>query len=233
MAKRGRMCVVPECERQVSAGALVCGEHRETALGKELGREVAVLANQMRTLQRAEHESDQREAARAFRQQVLRGEYAALFSGKFHEMVQTAGEEPSMQGEIGMLRQAMVRVLTEEENPSRMAHALAKLSFALGRAVKQEGERTEAGRGDPFSELLEEIMGNLPPNPEEVAETRPWELNPHDPPRSLKREMAREGIEAGSYEVVPWMERWIRRETERLAGEGSVEALRVLGMGEG
>jgi hypothetical protein len=140
MAKRGRRCVVPECERQVTPGALVCAEHRQSALGKELGREVALLSQQVTTLERAEQEGEKREAARVFRQQVLRGEYAALFSSKFHEMLQTAGEGQSLQGEIGMLRVAMARVMTEEENPARMAHALAKLSFALGRALKQEGE---------------------------------------------------------------------------------------------
>ena len=104
MAKRGRQCVVPECERQVTPGALVCAEHRQTALGKELGREVALLSQQVTTLERAEQESAKREAARVFRQQVMRGEYAALFSSKFHEMLETTGAGESLQGEIGMLR---------------------------------------------------------------------------------------------------------------------------------
>lgn len=144
MAKRGRLCVVPECGRRVAPGALVCAEHRATALGKELGREVAVLASSVMMLEQAEDELAKREAARTFRQEVMRGEYAALFSAKFHEMLHVAGEEESLKGEIGMLRVAMARVLTEEVNPSRMAHALAKLTFALGRAMKQEGDMSKA-----------------------------------------------------------------------------------------
>ncbi len=177
MAKRGRMCVVPACERQVTPGALVCAEHRQTALGKELGREVALLSQQVTTLERAEQEGEKREAARVFRQQVLRGEYAALFSWKFHEMLQSAGEEESLKGEIGMLRVAMVRVMTEEENPSRMAHALAKLSFALGRALKQESElkgQRELSEGERWHIAMEHLFPPFPggdQTPEEIALT--------------------------------------------------------------
>lgn len=177
MAKRGRQCVVPECERQVTPGALVCAEHRQTALGKELGREVALLTQQVTTLERAEQEGEKREAARIFRQQVLRGEYAALFSSKFHEMLQAAGENESLKGEIGMLRVAMVRVMTEEENPSRMAHALAKLSFALGRALKQESElkgQREISENERWHIAMDYLLPPIPggdQTPEERALT--------------------------------------------------------------
>jgi hypothetical protein len=178
MAKRGRQCVVPECGRQVTPGALVCAEHRQTALGKELGREVAVLTQQVTALEKAEQEGEKREAARVFRQQVMRGEYAALFSSKFHEMLQTAGEGQSLQGEIGMLRVAMARVMTEEENPTRMAHALAKLTFALGRALKQEVElkgKRELSEGERWHIAMEQLFPPFPgPNdtPEELALTK-------------------------------------------------------------
>jgi hypothetical protein len=165
--------VVPECERQVTPGALVCAEHRQSALGKELGREVALLTQQMTTLERAEQESGKREAARVFRQQVMRGEYAALFSSKLQDMLQAAGEEESLKGEIGILRVAMVRVLTEEEHPSRMAHALAKLSFALGRALKQEGElkgKRELTEDEQWHIAMEHLFPPLPAEDTSVDE---------------------------------------------------------------
>lgn len=68
MAKRGRFCVVPVCGRRVTPGALVCAEHRQSALGKELGWEVALLSQQVTALERAEQEGEKREAARVFRQ---------------------------------------------------------------------------------------------------------------------------------------------------------------------
>jgi hypothetical protein len=76
-----------------------------------------------------------------------------------------------------MLRVAMVRVMTEEENPSRMAHALAKLSFALGRALKQESEikgARELSEDERWHIAMEHLFPPFPggdQSPEEIALT--------------------------------------------------------------
>lgn len=229
MAKRGRMCVVPECGRRVTPGALVCADHRETALGKELGREVAALSASVTALEKAEWGSEKREAARSFRQEVMRGEYAALFSSKFDEMLAESGKEHDLTEEIGMLRIAMRRVLTEEEEPARMAHGLAKLSGALGRAIVLQ-ENRERMLGDEeetrLADQLNQILIDLEKESHQVRQ--PWTVDAGNPPGYLIGEMEKVGIEAGTMEAVQWVEGWKVRKTEEKARQGWVEARRWL-----
>ncbi len=63
-----------------------------------------------------------------------------------------------------MLRIAMRRVLTEEEDPAKMAHGLAKLSGALGRAIvlQENRERTQGqDEEESLADLLNEILIDL------------------------------------------------------------------------
>ncbi len=124
-----------------------------------------------------------REAARAFRQEVMRGEYAALFSSTFDEMLAKSGEDHDLTGEIGMLRIAMRRVLTEEEEPSKMAHGLAKLSGALGRAIclQESRERTQ---GEDTEESLADLLNGILIDLEKESQVyrKPWAVDAGNPP---------------------------------------------------
>lgn len=150
MARKGRMCVVEGCGRRAERGSVVCGDHRETALGEQTDREIATLARRLTALAKLESTEERREAARVFRQQVARGDYATLFASRMVQMLEEAGAENSLRREMGMLRMGMMRVMLEEEDPSRMAHALAKLANALGRSMQlqetREAERAKLGR---------------------------------------------------------------------------------------
>ena len=229
MSRRGRMCVVPECGRRVAPGALVCADHRETALGKELGREVAALSASIATLEKAEQGIEKREAARSFRQEVMRGEYAALFSSKFDEMLADSGTEHDLTGEIGMLRIAMRRVLTEEEEPSKMAHGLAKLSGALGQAIQlqEHRERTQVDDTEVrLADQLNQILIDLEKESQQVR--KPWTVDASNPPGYLNDEMQKEGIIPGTALAVSWVEGWKLRMTEEKARKGHAGALKFL-----
>ncbi|HET9659124.1 MAG TPA: hypothetical protein VFP05_02265 [Thermomicrobiales bacterium] len=232
MAKRGRLCVVPECGRHVTPGALVCAEHRETALGRELGREVAALTASITTLERADQEHEKREAARNFRQEVMRGQYAALFSSTFDAMLADSGKEHDLTEEIGMLKIAMRRVLTEEEQPTRMAHGLAKLSGALGRAiVLQEAREQSAGTGEESQIIatLNQMMVDL--EKESRINRTPWTVDPYNPPKHVARELERHRLEPGSPEAVLWVEQWRYWLTKKRADDGFEDAREALAEG--
>ncbi|MEZ4504272.1 MAG: hypothetical protein R2848_00125 [Thermomicrobiales bacterium] len=72
------------------------------------------------------------------------GDYAALFSSEMVNAL-SEGRRFGLQTEIGMMRVAMLRLMLEEENPSRMAHGLAKLSGALGKSIRTTGGMGQGG----------------------------------------------------------------------------------------
>src|SRR5262245_2519343 len=124
MARKGRMCVVAECGRRAASGSVVCTEHRDSALGEQTEREIATMTRRMSALAKLEGEEEKREAFRVFRQQVVRGDYAAVFSSKMLTMLNSAGREGDLKMMIGAMKAGAMRVLLEEEQPSRAAHAL-------------------------------------------------------------------------------------------------------------
>ena len=232
MARRGRECVAPGCERRAEPGTVVCIDHRWTALGSETEREVRLMTQRLTAMGRLETAEARQETARAFRQQVVRGEYAAVFSSKFEKMLEESGKEHDLTGEIGMLRIAMRRVLTEEEEPAKMAHGLAKLSGALGRAIvlQELRERTQGeDQEESLADLLNQILIDL--EKESQVFRKPWTVDVVNPPSKLVEEMRREGILPGTALAVSWVEGWKMRMTEEKAGKGHLEAQRMLEQG--
>jgi hypothetical protein len=148
MTRRGRTCVVPECDQRAVIGSVVCNEHKGSALGEQTDREILKMTQRLSEMAKLEESGERREAAQEFRRQVARGDYATLFSTKMVESLKDEGRGYGLRQEIGMMRVAMMRLLLEEESPSKMAHALAKLSSALGKSMQiQEGwDEAEANR---------------------------------------------------------------------------------------
>jgi len=120
-------------------------------------REILKMTQRLAEMAKFEEGEERRAAAQAFRRQVARGDYAALFSS---QMVNALGEEGKGYGlreEIGMMRVGMMRLLLEEESPSKMAHALAKLSFALGKSMQlQAGWDAAEARAKKSKGFLEQ-----------------------------------------------------------------------------
>ncbi|MEZ4505436.1 MAG: hypothetical protein R2848_06050 [Thermomicrobiales bacterium] len=146
MARRGRTCVVEGCERKAAMGSVVCQEHRDSALGEQTDREIVKMTQRLAEMAKYEEGEEKREAVRTFRRQVARGDYAALFSSEMVNALSEEGRGFGLQTEIGMMRVAMLRLMLEEENPSRMAHGLAKLSGALGKSMERQAEWDKAAR---------------------------------------------------------------------------------------
>jgi hypothetical protein len=140
MSRRWRQCVVEGCERRAMSGRVVCKDHEATAIDVESSRGVVKLEREVRALMVAETTEERLAAARRFRQRVQRGDFAALFSGKFREMIQQAGSVEGLTGEIGALRLAVVRLILEEDDPTKMATALSKVANATAHMMKTQAK---------------------------------------------------------------------------------------------
>lgn len=161
MARRGRGCVVAGCKRTAAVGSVVCAEHRDTALGEQTDREIMMMTQRLAAMARYEDQDEKRAAIRQFRRQVMRGDYAALFSTEMMRALDKEGSGYGLRQEIGMMRLAMLRLLTEEDDPSRMAHGMARLSGALGKSMERQESWEKAAeqrrRASAFMELYGEV----------------------------------------------------------------------------
>jgi hypothetical protein len=119
---------------------MVCKDHEGAAIDVETSRGVVKLEREVRALMVAETSEERLVAARRFRQRVQRGDFAALFSGKFREMIQQAGSVEGLTGEIGALRLAVLRLITEEDDPTKMATALSKVANATAHMMKAQAK---------------------------------------------------------------------------------------------
>jgi hypothetical protein len=122
---------------------MVCKDHEGTAIDVEASRGVVKLEREVRALMVAETTEERLAAARKFRQRVQRGDFAALFSGKFREMIEQAGAVEGLTGEIGALRLAVLRLITEEDDPTEMATALSKVANATAHMLKAQAKLTD------------------------------------------------------------------------------------------
>jgi hypothetical protein len=193
---------------------MVCTEHRDTALGEQTERELAMMTRRLGAMARLEGEEEKRQAYTLFRRQLMRGDYAAVFSSKMTSLLDQAGEDIDLKLAIGSLRVGIMRVLTEEEHPSRMAHALAKLTFAMGRAMTLQAKWMEEGREDgQLSALLNEILADL--DSEEREKQRL--VDEGIATVEMIAQMKNAGIRVGTWEANAWIERYHR---EVLGEEG-------------
>ncbi len=135
MARRFRMCVVEGCERRSQLGQMVCKDHEGTELGVTTSRQVVKLEREMRALALAESDEERRKAAQRFQRRVERGDFAAIFSGKFRELMEQ-GAEQGLNSVAGALQVAIVRLLMEERDPAKMATALAKVAHATSNVMR-------------------------------------------------------------------------------------------------
>jgi hypothetical protein len=190
---------------------------------------VRALAQRMTELSTREGREG-RQAARTFRRQVERGDYAAVFSASLTALLEQAAEAGDLRSTIGALRIAERRLLLEEESPSRMAHGLARIAQALGRALEQQAAFEGRRESGTMGALLAEWMGEIQ---REREEFRPWEVDPQEPGPTLSAQMRAEGIEPGTFEGLLWVQQWQAEAMAALLAQGDAVAIRVWELARG
>ncbi|MBX3070803.1 MAG: hypothetical protein KF883_09925 [Thermomicrobiales bacterium] len=98
-------------------------------------RQVVKLEREIRSLAVAKSDEERRLAAKRFQQRVERGDFAAIFSGSFRELLEQ-GAEHGLRNVAGALQVAIVRLLMEERDPTKMATALAKVAHATSSVMR-------------------------------------------------------------------------------------------------
>jgi hypothetical protein len=124
----------------VRPGRVACPEHGRTVEGKEAQRALHRMTGDLTKAVAGPAGAGGEATLGKFRQRVARGEYGELLDEAFMEVVWQAGAERSLQDEVGALRVAAKRLLLEEEDPSKMALGLSRVTTTLMRMLEGKGE---------------------------------------------------------------------------------------------
>ena len=137
-------CKAPGCGRFVRAGAMRCTKHEVV--------DIAV---------RKSDAIDERQAR--FRERFERGEYAELFDARMTSILRQAAVALSERGltdEIGALRYVLARLLTEEEDLSRLTSNVTRVtSVAVQAARAQRAISGDVAQG--LTSALTQILTEL------------------------------------------------------------------------
>ena len=71
-----------------------------------------------------------------FRARLEAGDYDAIVGRKLRRTLRQAAQEPSLEPELGALRLAMIRLLHEEPNPTRLATGISRLASVAVQAAR-------------------------------------------------------------------------------------------------
>lgn len=105
---------------------------------------------------------EERDAAELFQERLAQGDYRSLLEPEVWEAIDSAGAERGLSNEIGLLRVVLVRLLSEEPDPSRLAQGVARVTSVLVQAARAQraisGESAE-GLAEAVTQILMEFGG--------------------------------------------------------------------------
>ncbi|MGI8977064.1 MAG: hypothetical protein ACR2GS_10120 [Thermomicrobiales bacterium] len=137
-------CQASGCGRFVRAGSSFCGKHNPLS-------DVAVAL------------ADQSELRSKFRERVERGDYAGLFDDHLSQVMRqaaTAVAERGLTDEIGALRYVLARLLMEEDDLTKLAANVTRVtSVAVQAARAQRAISGEVAQG--LTSALTQILTEL------------------------------------------------------------------------
>lgn len=143
MARRGRRgqmgerrCRVEGCEQWAKRGSLYCTVHAQSAVGQEARRELRDLLRELDKLSEVSDARLRRRAAIRFQRKLEAGRYALLFSQDLRDLEVERRRNAALGTELGGLRLALFRALTEIEDPGEMAKVIVRVSEASRRVVE-------------------------------------------------------------------------------------------------
>ena len=120
-----------------------------------------------------------RRAARRFRQHLADGNLDHLLDARLGRLLAHAAEERGLAAEHGALRLVMHRLLTDEDDPSRLAAGVARLAHATAR-ISQARRALAADAPDEFTQALNFVLDeiNRPPTDDPWDDPAPFSIGP-------------------------------------------------------
>lgn len=123
--------------------------------------------------------AEARAAARErLRRAVAGGDYEGLLDPALRRLFDTAAGVPGFTHEIGALRLAMARLLVEEDDPTRLATNLTKVTASIIRATQAQPRL--ASTVDPIQSALLAAIGELDDGEPDGSDDEPGDEDDED-----------------------------------------------------
>ena len=103
------------------------------------------------------------ERAAEFQRRLANGDYRHLFGQVLREIIEQAGNEPSLKDEIGILRVVLAKLLVEESDVTQLASSVARVAavaIQAARAQRAISGETAEGLTDAITRILVEMDGS-------------------------------------------------------------------------
>jgi hypothetical protein len=123
-----------------------------------------------------------------FRGRLDSGDYDALLGRKLRSSLRQAAEEPTVEPEIGALRLAMVRLLREKQDPTRLANGISRLASVSVRAAQLRP--TPSSEFDDLSTYLRHVLAEIDAE-QAAASQQPDDFRVTSPPMPMHRDPIR------------------------------------------
>jgi hypothetical protein len=132
---RVRRCQAEGCFAAAMRGHIFCDRHIVSAEGISFNKEIQALATYLNAHEEAPTEDDlaRREAMDRFQRRVKRGDFTKLLDASTSKVLAQAAADRTYGLELGALRFAIARTLSEEQDAHRMSLAIARLANAVSR----------------------------------------------------------------------------------------------------
>src|SRR5688572_8626247 len=126
---RTRRCQLEGCDDEALTAHLYCARHAVTPEGVAFYHEVRAAAAAMRELEETgSNDTARQEAAEQFGKRVKRGKFNGLLDKALGRIIDEAAQNEAFNLELGALRFAITRTLSEETDPHRMSLSVARLA---------------------------------------------------------------------------------------------------------
>ena len=112
-------------------------------------------------------EDPRKELQAAFQRRVDRGRYDELLSPQIRALLQAGATIRGLDEEFGAIRFALAKLIAEEQDASKLATGIARLTSASVQAMKLGqvlGDASDASLADLFNEILSEFDAPNPPD---------------------------------------------------------------------
>jgi hypothetical protein len=144
-AARTRRCQYADCSNTAITAHIFCAKHATCSEGVEFHHEMQMAAAYLAAQDEAPTEDEvvRRERQDRFARRVKRGDFGKLLDAATSKVLQQAATDRTYQLELGALRFAIARTISEEEDAHRMSLAIAEYETRDPKPVVRYGTEWE------------------------------------------------------------------------------------------
>ena len=128
------------CDERAISAHIYCGRHVVSAEGVAFNKEIQAAATYLNAHEEAptEVELERQQARERFQKRMQRGDFNQLLDATTGKILEQAAEVKAYQLEVGALRFAIARTISEETDAHRMSLSIARLANAISRLAVAE-----------------------------------------------------------------------------------------------